>query len=181
MSCEAKRKVKGDFSFSFNSKPQRAKPKRSLSGGWREIESRVWDVLWLRSLPDIQVGTSSWLWGLQHWNSKWEMFGLGAEMVKGGDQSASCLCVDSGGLPGNCKGQVSGKTTRASVWDVRETRSWEGKPETRVVLEEPSLQTKCCQALWHAWCWGQGQRAGDGVIPRELQQGRVAGATLWWH
>lgn len=36
-------------------------------------------------------------------------------MVKGGDQSTSCLCVDSGGLPGNCKGQVSGKTTRASV------------------------------------------------------------------
>ena len=63
MSCEAERKAKGDFSFSFNSKPQRAKPKRSLSGGWREIESRVWDVLWLRSLPDIQVGMSSRLDG----------------------------------------------------------------------------------------------------------------------
>lgn len=88
-------KAKGDFSFSFNSKPQRAKPKRSLSGGWREIESRVWDVLWLRSLPDIQVGNVSLAVGAPGLGFQVRDVRTWGEMVKGGDQSTSCLCVDS--------------------------------------------------------------------------------------
>lgn len=179
MGCEANSSQRW-FQFGPSPKPRWPKLRRSWSGGRGEIGSSVWDTLWVDACQP----------------SKWECL-VGCWIYRSGIPSKRSLdwrekrwevvirtwavrmwILEGCQLMAKTRSRVKPQEWVSEVW--RKTGSWEGKPETWVVLEGPSLWTAVLPGTVTRVALGTRTVSWEPSDP-QLQQGRVAGGILWRH